>query len=233
MISGGRMGGYRSWRGPVTGMTLWHVETEPGVQRILPDGVMDLMWFDGRLVFAGADTTAMVSSSEDGGEVWGLRLAPGAAHAVLGISACELADQRVDLTDLVNVPASILDSAPGDPAASLERLFMLLWGQASPQRGLLRLAASLDRAARTGLGVREIATEHALSERTLRRVSDRFFGYGPKTLASIHRFQHALGLARSGTSLSHAAAMAGYVDQSHFNREAQRLAGTTPGVLIA
>jgi AraC-like DNA-binding protein len=226
------VGGYRSWRGPVTGMTLWHVESEPGVRRILPDGVMDLMWLDGKFVFAGADTTAADSSSADG-RVWGLRLAPGAAYAALGIPACELVGQRVDLRDLTTVPRLMHDSAAIDPAASLEGFFMALWEQADPDRQLVRLAASLDRAARAGLSVCEIAVEHELSERTLRRVSDRLFGYGPKTLASIHRFQRALGLARRGISLGQAAAMAGYVDQSHLNREAQRLAGTTPGALVA
>lgn len=227
------MGEYRSWRGPVAGLTLWHVRTEPGEQRILPDGAMDLMWSDGRLVFAGADSTAMVTSSAGGGPGWGLRLAPGTAYAVLGVPACELADRRVDLTDLAKVPASLLDSAPEDPAAALERVFMTLWTQADPERRLLRLAASLDHAARAGHSVRDIAVQHDLADRALRRLSDRLFGYGPKTLASIHRFQRALGLARSGTSLGEAAAMAGYVDQPHFNREARRLAGTTPAALVA
>jgi AraC-like DNA-binding protein len=129
--------------------------------------------------------------------------------------------------------APIVDTARTDPAAALERVFVMLRGRADPERGLLQLAGSLDRAARSGLSVREIAIQHGLSDRTLRRLSDRLFGYGPKTLASIYRFQQALSLARSGTSLSEAAAMAGYVDQSHLNREAQRRAGTTPAALIA
>ena len=211
---------------------MWRAEMAPGVQRVLPDGVMDLMWFAERFVFAGADTTAMVSSSHGGGAAWGLRLAPGAAHAMLGVPACELADQRVELSDLAKVPASIVDLAPADPAAALERLFGLLWRQASPERGLLRLAGSLDHAARTGLSVRDIAVQHSMSERTLRRVSDRLFGYSPKALASIHRFQRALSLAQAGTALGEAAVMAGYVDQPHWNREAQRLAGTSPGILL-
>ncbi|HBS72910.1 MAG TPA: AraC family transcriptional regulator, partial [Microbacterium sp.] len=32
---------------------------------------MDLMWSEGRFLFAGADTTAMISSSETGGVTWG------------------------------------------------------------------------------------------------------------------------------------------------------------------
>ncbi|WP_406144622.1 helix-turn-helix domain-containing protein [Streptomyces sp. NBC_01012] len=65
-------------------------------------------------------------------------------------------------------------------------------------------------------------------ERSLRRVCDMVFEYGPKTLASIHRLQHALHLARSGRPLGEASAMAGYVDQSHLNRDARRMAGATP-----
>lgn len=156
----------------------------------------------------------------------------GAAYAALGVPAGELADRRVDLSDLITVPAEVPDRAPGDPAGALEHLFMTLWARADPDRRALGLATSLDRAARSGLSIREIALRHELSERGLHRLSERLFGYGPKALASIHRFQHALRLARAGTSLSESAVMAGYADQSHLNRETRRLAATTPGALL-
>jgi AraC-like DNA-binding protein len=54
---------------------------------------------------------------------------------------------------------------------------------------------------------------------------------GPKTLMQIHRFQHALHLARAGVPLSDAAVTAGYVDQAHLNRESKRLTGQTPVAL--
>ncbi|WP_343299900.1 helix-turn-helix transcriptional regulator [Streptomyces sp. AM 2-1-1] len=212
---------------------LWRVEAAPGDMRILPDGVMDLMWSEDRFLFAGADTTAMISSSKNGGVTWGLKLAPGMAYALLGVPARELADQRFDLSDLVAVPAPVIDTALADPAAALEHLFVTLRERAAPERSALRRAASLDRAARAGLSVSDIADLHGLPERTLRRVCDKVFGYGPKTLASIHRLQYVLRLARSGTPLGEASAMAGYVDQSHLNRHARRLAGVTPGELVA
>jgi AraC-like DNA-binding protein len=192
---------------------------------------MDLMWLEGRFVFAGADTTAMLSPY-GGVATWGLRLPPGAAHSLLGISARELADQRVDLGDLVRVPPEAVDVAGIDPAAGLELALLALWRQAPPEPSVLRVAASLDSAARAGLSVPDIAHQHGMSERTLRRLSDKLFGYGPKMLTSIYRFQHALYLARSGTPLGEASTMAGYADQSHLNRHARRLAGTTPGALI-
>lgn len=227
------MGSYTARRGPRTGALLWRVETDPGDLRILPDGVMDLMWSQGRFVFAGADTTAMISSFESGGVTWGLRLPPGAAHVLLDIPTRELTDQRFDLGDLIAVPNMVTESAHADPAAALERLFVTRWEKVAPEASALRFAESLDKAARAGLSVTDIAGRHGLSERTLRRISDKLFGYGPKTLTRIHRFQYALHLTRSGTPLAEAATMAGYVDQSHLNRDAQRVAGTTPGALAA
>ena len=76
-------------------------------------------------------------------------------------------------------------------------------------------------------GVRQIADHHGMYERTLRRPSHQLFGYGPKALMAIHRFQRALDLARSGVSLGEAAVLANYSDQAHLSREARRLAGTT------
>lgn len=226
------MGDYRAWRGPRTGATLWRVRTGPGDVRILPDAVMDLMWSNGRFRFAGADTTAMVSPGEDGALTLGLRLAPGVAYSLLGIPAHELTDRRLDLDELTTIPPRIMESAYRNPAAALEDFYVQLWRRAEPDPTVLGLAASLDRFARAGLGVPDLAYRHALSERTLRRLGDRVFGYGPKTLTTIHRFQHALHLARSGTTLARASTAAGYADQSHLNRDVRRLAGTTPGDLL-
>ena len=193
---------------------------------------MDLVWFDDTLVFAGPDTEATVVTSAQGRITWALRFPPGVAHALLDIAADNLVNQRVELRDLANLPASALETAHADPAGALDQIAAVLWHWAEPDLVNLRLAASLDRAARAGLGVRAIAQQHGLSERSLRRLSDRVFGYGPKTLSSIHRLQHALRLARSSTSLGEAAAVAGYADQAHLSQEARRLTGTTLRALI-
>lgn len=218
---------YAARRGPRTGVTLWRVRSS-GHHHVVPDGVLDLMWFQHRLVVAGPDTRAMAVHTAPEEVTWGLRMPPGVAHALLGVPADELTDRRVALSELVALPARSFDD---DPAGALEQVFLDLWTRADPDRAALRLAASLDRAARDGLGVRETAQRHGLSERSLRRVSTRVFGYGLKTLARIHRFQRALHLARSGLSLAEAGATAGYVDQAHFTRETTRLAGRTPAEL--
>lgn len=192
---------------------------------------MDVMWFHGRLVVAGADTRSMSVQTQAGEVTWGLQLAPGAARVLFGVPADELTDQRIELSELVKVPSMGIGSFDDDAPAALEQVFVALWTRADPDRATLRLARSLDRAAREGLSVRETATIHDLSERSLRRLSNTLFGYGPKTLMQIHRFQRALHLVRLGVSLSDAAATAGYVDQSHLARESRRLTGQTPSEL--
>lgn len=85
-----------------------------------------------------------------------------------------------------------------------------------------------------------LTTNLALSERTLRRRFDEAFGYGPKTLDRILRFQRFLELARhspagpasgaasGAASAASLAAEAGYADQAHLARESRRLAASTP-----
>lgn len=221
------MSEYSSELGPIPGTILWRVTATGTEHRVLPDAVMDIIVNDDALVFAGPDTTADLMTVTPGAVTWGLRLSPGMALALLGVAADELVNQRVRLTDLVGVPSSSIDAAHVNPRAGLEQIARDLWQRSEPDVRQLRLAQSLDHAAHMGFGVRQIADHHGMSERTLRRLSHQLFGYGPKALMAIHRFQRALDLARSGVSLGEAAVLANYSDQAHLSREARRLGGAT------
>ncbi|MEU7019669.1 DUF6597 domain-containing transcriptional factor, partial [Streptomyces sp. NPDC046203] len=71
----------------------------PEIRPVLPDGCMDLIWADGRLLVAGPDTRAYVP--EDPAAAYaGVRFAPGEAPGVLGVEASALRDRRVELADL-------------------------------------------------------------------------------------------------------------------------------------
>jgi AraC-like DNA-binding protein len=68
-----------------------------------------------------------------------------------------------------------------------------------------------------------------ISERTLRRRVEESFGYGPKTLERILRYQRFQKLSRETCdSMAMLALEAGYADQAHLIRESRRLTGLTP-----
>lgn len=194
---------------------------------VLPDGCMDLIWADGRLLVAGPDTHAYVPG-EPVSRYAGIRFAPGDAPAILGVPACELRDRRVALGALWGEAEARrlgerITEAP-DPAAALESLALRRAADAPAPDPLLRaVVARLD----AGRPVAETADAVGLGARQLHRRSLDAFGYGPKTLARILRLQRALALVRAGLPYAEAALRAGCADQAHLARETRALAGTT------
>ena len=82
--------------------------------------------------------------------------------------------------------------------------------------------------------VRGLTDEFGWSERTLRRRCRQAFGYGPKTLERILRFQRFLRFLSNGRApLAVLALEAGYADQAHLAREARRLSGQSPSALMS
>lgn len=86
----------------IPGAVVWHTPASPGraARRILPDGCMDLLWTGGRLLVAGPDSVAYVTSIEPSQSHVGLRFAPGDAPQLLGVAAHELRDRRVPLEEI-------------------------------------------------------------------------------------------------------------------------------------
>ncbi|MFD8706158.1 helix-turn-helix domain-containing protein [Kitasatospora sp. NPDC059648] len=200
---------------------------------VLPDGCMDLLWTEGRLLIAGPDTRAFRPGPGLSGPWAGVRFRPGAGPALLGVPAHELRDCRVELADLwpggeARRLTERIDAAP-DPAAALEELALRLAAAAPPEDPLVRAVAA---ALAAGRGVAATAEAAGLGARQLHRRSLAAFGYGPKTLARILRLQRALGLARSGVPLAETAARTGYADQAHLARDVRELAGTRLTALL-
>ncbi|CAM5513459.1 HTH araC/xylS-type domain-containing protein OS=Streptomyces aurantiogriseus OX=66870 GN=GCM10010251_48300 PE=4 SV=1 [Streptomyces aurantiogriseus] len=209
----------------LAGAVVWtNTPAGAGVHPVLPDGCMDLLWNQGRLLVAGPDTHAYVPDAPPAS--WaGLRFYPGTAPALLGVPAHELRDQRVELADLW--PAAEVRrlrarvEAAAHPATALEEL--ALERAAPPDPELRHLVTALA----AGHPVAATADELGIGARQLHRRSLTAFGYGPKTLARILRLQRALALARTGLPYADTATRAGYADQAHLARDVRELSGTT------
>ncbi|WP_086727441.1 helix-turn-helix transcriptional regulator [Streptomyces carpinensis] len=205
----------------------------PGVLPVLPDGCMDLLWSEGRLLVAGPDTRAYHPAGPPA--PWaGLRFFPGTAPGYLGVPAHELRDRRVELAELwpaaeVRRLSARLDSAR-DPAVALEEVALERAVATGPPDPLLRhLVTALD----AGRPVAATADELGVGARQLHRRSLTAFGYGPKTLARVLRLQRALALARAGVPFADTAARAGFADQAHLARDVRQLTGIPLGGLLS
>ncbi|MFE9924797.1 helix-turn-helix domain-containing protein [Streptomyces sp. NPDC005774] len=208
--------------------------TGAGAGRVLPDGCMDLLWHDGRLLVAGPDTHAHLTEGDASSPWAGIRFHPGTLPVLLGVPAHELRDQRPDLAELW--PAAEVRrltarvNAAADPARGLEDLALKRAAEAAtpPDPVLRHVVAALD----AGRPVAETADGLGLSARQLHRRSLTAFGYGPKTLARILRLRRALALARGGTPYAETATRTGYADQAHLSREVRDLTGLPLGELL-
>jgi len=208
-------------------------------RRILPDGCIDLVWREGRLLIAGPDTSAWTSSVPAGGTVVGLRMRPGIGGSVLGLPASELRDARAESVDVWGRVGSELAERVGEES-DLEGRRALLASALTKRLADAERTDSLVLAASRRLGfpgsrVAELSDALGISDRQLRRRFHDAVGYGPKTLDRILRLQRFVARAPSVISqdedLARIAADLGYADQAHLTRDCRRLTGMTPTAL--
>ncbi|MDW6021833.1 helix-turn-helix domain-containing protein [Mesorhizobium sp. BAC0120] len=208
-----------------------------GAIAVVPDGCVDLLWRDGRLMVAGPDLTAALPDLRPGSTILGMRFQPGAATRWLGLPMTEIVGREVELTEFWGNRAHELTGRLSEKTTTSEQaqlLQQLLLGVTADIEPVAQDAAAIfsvaGRASREGNRAMSLLLDRLdVSERTLRRRSHDYFGYGPKTLSRILRFQRFLSLARSDRSarLSALAFDAGYADQPHLSREIQSLCGMT------
>jgi AraC-like DNA-binding protein len=210
---------------------------------LVPDGCADLVWCRGAVHVAGPDRGVKIESIPPGTSVIGLQFQPGALLRWLGAPASEIVDSRIALELFWGAHGRRLSewiAEARNPNAIARRLELALVRRlpnvAPPdQIPLAIFRAVLDRCDSVVPVTRQLSADLGLSERTLRRRCYEAFGYGPKTLDRILRFQRFLKLARASgmDQTADLASDAGYSDQSHLAREARILSGLTPGALRA
>jgi AraC-like DNA-binding protein len=219
---------------------LWEITGAARAHRVLPDGAMDVVFAQGDAgaTIIGPMTRALVTGEPVGEWVVGVRFRPGAASAILGVSARALVDDAVDAALVWGASARTLGArltAARDAAAAratLEAdLVRRLVSAAAPDPRIL-LATRTLWAARGELPVPAVAAGVGLGERQLERLFEERVGYGPKAFARVARLQRAAeGIACvRGTTVGWAsfARACGYADQAHLIREFRALTGVTP-----
>jgi AraC-like DNA-binding protein len=218
--------------------------TAPMVHRIVPDACVDIIWLGGGLHVAGPDTGPVLAPLAPGSLLVGIRFRPGLAPTMLGLPAAELTDERVDL-DLLwgrtsqRLAERLSETADAaDATRVLERELVGRLPAAAPADPLAEGVVAELRAGPPAPVVAKLAANLGVSERQLHRRCVGAFGYGPKTLDRVLRFQRFLAMARPAAprsdeaGLAWLAAEAGYADQAHLTRECRSLGGLPPRLLL-
>ena len=203
---------------------------------VMPDATVDLQWIGGSFRVAGPDREPVTEVLAADEAVIGLRFRPAAAAAWLGVPLFELVGRRVSLDDLWGARARRL-ARRVRTGGSLETQTALLEEVVAEEMASHKPDVAMQAAYRLiARGpppdaplVPWLMRALEMSERTLRRRFDESFGYGPKTLDRILRYQRFLRLSsQSKGSTATLASEAGYSDQAHLSRESRRLTGRTP-----
>lgn len=227
--------------------TAWRVQVPCGDRPLplsmLPDGCAELVWLNGALFVFGPSSTAYLEVAAPGTATVAMRFRLGAAPPWLGVRASDIVDNRVPLERLDRRLAVALAEAVGngqDGAMILARLETALMeltrSRAVPKASMRAVLRLLPQEGLTeGRLLHALKESSNLSERTVRRETERCFGFGPKMLERIARLQHFLHLAKHQTDegIAWLATQAGYADQPHLTREARDLTGMTPKTLVA
>jgi AraC-like DNA-binding protein len=208
---------------------------------ILPDGFIHLRWLDGRLSIRGPDRSARIETLRQGSFVVGFKFQPGAAARWLDGPLSVFAGMRIPLDEIWGVRARSIAEWAGEAKTEtgvvqrieigLERLAQ---DMPSPDAEAQHMLCLLDSKGDSGGDAGDLASALGVSVRTLRRRCEELFGYGPKTLERILRFQRFLKLVRSSIDphLADWALQAGYADQPHLTRESRRICGLSPRMIV-
>ncbi|WP_343232394.1 helix-turn-helix domain-containing protein [Microvirga terricola] len=224
---------------------VWMSSVSPnhsGPVAVVPDGCVDLLWREDRFTVVGPDITAATPELRPGSIVLGIRFMPGAAAKWLGQPLTEIVGREVPMAEFWGSTADRVADRIGaaSSASGKLRVFQELLAAEAPKVEHPRQEATMifeflrADANAEGHKIKALRERLGVSERTLRRQCDELFGYGPKTLDRILRFQRFQSLARTeaGEGLALLALRAGYADQAHLTREVQSLCGMTAGEFV-
>lgn len=213
---------------------LSHTEAFTLMHRVVPDGCADIVFTRGAgqaaLRVAGPMTRFMDFNLLPGQLSAGVRFRPGMWPEQVGVPGDRITDALIDLDDLWGAPARRLLDRMAD-ARSAEDCVALLAGavRTAGARTPVQHAIGWMETRRGSASIDALARHAGLSARQFRRVCLRETGLGPKLLARVLRFRHALSRVRAEAG-EHAglAADCGYADQSHLIADFRRFSGYTP-----
>lgn len=212
-------------------------------ERVLPDGALRLI-FDfnaGTAHVAGPSTQPVLLSMRGHLQGLSVTLRPGAAHALFGLPAHELAERSLDWDMLVGPHHrglhARLQEARGD-TVRVEMLLSALHGMLRPVDAAERLkvarATALLRSTGDARRIAAVAATVGVGERRLQQIFRAQLGLSPRAWSRLARLHDCLRLLRRPgvPRWNELALEGGFYDQSHLVNEFRALSGLTPGQFL-
>ncbi|GAA5042511.1 AraC family transcriptional regulator [Nocardia callitridis] len=195
-----------------------------------------------RGVLSGLQASNALIAHDGYQEGIGIELTPLGSRALFGMPAAELWDTTVESAHVLGPPGARLWERLQSTTRWSRRFAVcdeVLGDLVRPDRVVgPELTWTWQRIVRSGGTVRigGLAAGIGWSRQHLTRRFDQEFGLRPKLASKITRFERArrmLGDAPSYSTIAQVAAVCGYYDQAHLNRDFAELAGTSPTMWLA
>lgn len=230
--------------------TIWtFVASQTGQHRVLPDGRCDIILrlrkdknqaaYRTEVLITGPSTQFDIVPLTKGLTFIGVRLRPGFAWKILGISPTAIVNQVLSGESLFSQYPIFLDL--GKPVESMDeavfRLDQFIARRVTSEAeipGAVRTFGLIDALHVGGgrLSEADLAIMYGIDARTVRRDIKTSTGLTPKVFSMIIQFHRAVRLIRDFNVSPIAAALeAGYADQAHMTRMFKRFGGFTPSRL--
>jgi len=202
--------------------------------RLFADAVDSVGYTVGHAIVGGARSAFYARDVSVATCSVGVQLRPGAARALFGVPADELAERHAPLDALWGAHASeVLERLheAGMPAARLTLLEDLLNERLKPQPHAMHpaIAQALLQLG-NGATVSDLVDASGYSHRRFIALFRDAAGLPPKRLERVLRFQRVMAAdaARGNLPWADLAIQSGYCDQPHFNRDFLEITGMTP-----
>ena len=181
---------------------------------------------------AGVQTEAFVAHPQGVVYLVGVSLRMETCAALLPLRPGEVTDRIVEAAAAFDEMPEICDrlSVLQDFPAQCRLLIGWLGGivRPSPTTDWIAHACRSLRGSPTDSRVAQLARDHRVSDRHLRRIFNAQMGVGPAQYVRLRRFVRTLRLMPRAPTLTQVAHLAHYYDHAHFCREFKAIAGMSP-----